>query len=154
MGTSSNGEAGLEESAQPWLPSKLQLLRLQPPKVQPVIRKRRGPCTHMLGSQGGIEVGKQVCAGWALGCNWAWGTQDARHLRGRAHAESGCRAGTWVPGADALHCSSHRLTWRLLPASPVQGKPRGRAPTVGQLVLGGASAKNNPALTSRIQETG
>lgn len=42
----------------------------------------------------------------------------------------------------------------MLPVSLVQGKPCSRAPTLGQPVLRGASAKNNPALTSGIQKTG
>lgn len=64
--------------------------------------------------------------------------------------------GGWhqVPGHAALLCGSSKLTWHTLPVSLVQGKPYSRAPTLGQSVLRGALAKNNPALTSGIQKTG
>lgn len=55
-----------------------------------------------------------------------------------------CCPAQWLLQAALAHADS----------SLVQGKPCSRAPTLGQSVLRGASAKNNPALTSGIQKTG
>lgn len=70
------------------------------------------------------------------------------HVSCKSHYE----AGTVCLRAGVLLRGSSKLTWHSLPSSPAQESPMA-VPPMGQLVLRGALANNNPALTSGAQKT-
>lgn len=70
----------------------------------------------------------------------AWSPTCPGHVPSKSH----CEAGAVSLGAGVPLCGSSQLTWHP-DCFPCSGKPHGHAPTVGQLVLRGALAKNNLA---------
>lgn len=74
------------------------------------------------------------------------------HVPWTCVCKSYCEAGTMCLRAGVLLCGSSILTWHSLPSSPAQESPTA-VPPMGQLVLRGALAYNNPALMSGAQKT-
>lgn len=78
----------------------------------------------------------------------AWSSTCPGHVSCKSH----CEAGTVRLRVGIPLCGSSKLTWHSLPSSPAQESPTA-VPPIGQLVLRGALANNNPALTSGAQKT-